>query len=64
MVGKIRTYQTDYLQDAQTIPIGGTGTANARLFAGAKEAGVVGINFPLVGSAATTSSSSSTISIS
>jgi YidC/Oxa1 family membrane protein insertase len=42
-------YQTDYLQDAQTIAIGGTGTANARLFAGAKEAGVVGINFPFAG---------------
>src|SRR3954447_22028586 len=42
-------YQADYLQDAQTIAIGGTGSANARLFAGAKEAGVVGINFPLAG---------------
>ena len=30
-------------------PIGGTISANARLFAGAKEASVVGINFPLVG---------------
>jgi YidC/Oxa1 family membrane protein insertase len=48
-VGKIRTYQTDYLQEPQTVPIGGTISANARLFAGAKEAGVVGINFPLVG---------------
>ena len=48
-VGKIRTYQTDYLQEPQTIAIGGTGSSNARLFAGAKEAGVVGINFPLVG---------------
>jgi len=47
-VGKIRTYQTDYLEDAQTIPAGGTATANTRLFAGAKEAGVVGINFPFV----------------
>ncbi len=46
LVGNVRTYQTDYLQDAQTIAIGGTGTANARLFAGAKEARVVGINFP------------------
>ena len=45
---KVR-YQTDYLQDAQTIAIGGTGSTNARLFAGAKEAGVVGINFPLAG---------------
>src|SRR5580692_453258 len=49
LVGTVRTYQTDYLQDAQTIAIGGTGSANARLFAGAKEASVVGINFPLVG---------------
>ena len=49
LVGTIRTYQTDYLQDAQTIAIGGTGSANARLFAGAKEAGVVGINFPIGG---------------
>jgi YidC/Oxa1 family membrane protein insertase len=45
-VGAIRTYQTDYLLDPQTVAIGGTGTANARLFAGAKEASVVGINFP------------------
>ncbi|MGD0851544.1 membrane protein insertase YidC, partial [Bradyrhizobium sp.] len=49
LVGTVRTYQTDYLQDAQTVAIGGTGSANARLFAGAKEASVVGINFPLVG---------------
>jgi YidC/Oxa1 family membrane protein insertase len=47
LAGTVRTYQTDYLQDAQTIPAGGTGTANARLFAGAKEAATVGINFPL-----------------
>jgi YidC/Oxa1 family membrane protein insertase len=49
LVGTVRTYQTDYLQDPQTIAIGGTATANARLFAGAKEASVVGINFPLAG---------------
>ncbi len=49
LVNGIRTYQTDYLQDGQTIAIGGTGSANARLFAGAKEASVVGINFPLGG---------------
>lgn len=48
-VGTNHNYQTDYLQDAQTLPIGGTISANARLFAGAKEASVVGINFPLVG---------------
>jgi YidC/Oxa1 family membrane protein insertase len=48
-LGNIRTYQTDYLEDPQTIPIGGTGSVNARLFAGAKEAGVVGLNFPILG---------------
>ena len=46
---RCRTYQTDYLLDPQTIALGGTGSTNARLFAGAKEASVVGINFPLVG---------------
>ncbi len=55
LTGTQRTYQTDYLQDAQTIAIGGTGTANARLFAGAKEAAVVGINFPLASASAATS---------
>src|SRR5881394_769718 len=49
LVGTVRSYQTDYLQDPQTIAIGGTASANARLFAGAKEASVVGINFPLAG---------------
>jgi YidC/Oxa1 family membrane protein insertase len=49
LVGTVRTYQTDYLEDPQTIGIGGTGSANARLFAGAKEASVVGINFPIGG---------------
>jgi YidC/Oxa1 family membrane protein insertase len=47
MKGATRTYQTDYLLDQQTIAPGATGSANARLFAGAKEAAVVGINFPL-----------------
>src|SRR6201999_1706498 len=51
LVGNVHTYQTDYLEDPQTIAIGGTGSASTRLFAGAKEAGVVGINFPLVGPA-------------
>jgi YidC/Oxa1 family membrane protein insertase len=41
-----RLYQVDYLQDPQTIAVGSTGSANARLFAGAKEANVVGVNFP------------------
>src|SRR5277367_4982625 len=49
LVGTARTYQTDYLEDPQTIAIGGTGSANARLFAGAKEVSVVGINFPIGG---------------
>src|ERR1700760_2203183 len=49
LVGNVRTYQTDYLQDAQTIAIGGTGSAHTRLFAGAKEASVVGLNFPIGG---------------
>ena len=48
-VGATHNYQTDYLQDPQTIAIGGSASANARLFAGAKEAKVVGINFPLAG---------------
>jgi YidC/Oxa1 family membrane protein insertase len=45
LVGTLRTYQADYLQVPQTIAVGGTGSANARLFAGVKEAGDVGINF-------------------
>src|SRR6202045_1364897 len=49
LVGAIRTYQTDYLEDPQTVAIGGPASANARLFAGAKEASVVGINFPFAG---------------
>ena len=41
-----QVYQTDYLLDPRTIAPGATGTADARLFAGAKEVSVVGINFP------------------
>ncbi len=41
LLGAIKTYQTDYLLDAQTIAPGATGTADARLFAGAKEVRVV-----------------------
>jgi YidC/Oxa1 family membrane protein insertase len=40
-LGSVPTYQTDYLLDAQTIAPGATGSANARLFAGAKEVTVV-----------------------
>jgi YidC/Oxa1 family membrane protein insertase len=46
VVGNLRTYQADYLAEPQTIAIGGSASVNARLFAGAKEVGVVGINFP------------------
>jgi YidC/Oxa1 family membrane protein insertase len=42
-----KTYQTDYLLDPVTVAPGATGSADARLFAGAKEVSVVGINFPL-----------------
>jgi YidC/Oxa1 family membrane protein insertase len=40
------TYQTDYLLDPVTVAPGATATADARLFAGAKEVSVVGVNFP------------------
>jgi len=40
-----KTYQTDYLLQPQTIAPGASGAADARLFAGAKEVSVVGINF-------------------
>jgi YidC/Oxa1 family membrane protein insertase len=46
-IGQIKTYQTDYLLEPRTIAPGGTGSADARLFAGAKEVTTVGINFPL-----------------
>lgn len=39
--GTQKTYQADYLLDQQTIQPGATGTANARLFAGAKETPLV-----------------------
>ncbi len=47
-IGTRKTYQADYLLDQQTIAPGATGKAQARLFAGAKEVAVVGINFPLL----------------
>jgi YidC/Oxa1 family membrane protein insertase len=40
-LGNIKTYQTDYLLDARTVQPGGTTTADARLFAGAKEVSVI-----------------------
>jgi len=39
--GNLKTYQTDYLGEQQTIAPGATGTADARLFAGAKEVSIV-----------------------
>jgi YidC/Oxa1 family membrane protein insertase len=47
MLGATKTYQTGYLLDRQTIAPGSAGSADARLFAGAKEVSVVGVNFPL-----------------
>jgi len=40
-LGTLKTYQTDYLLDGVTVAPGATGTADARLFAGAKEVAVV-----------------------
>ena len=48
-VGAIKTYQTGYLLDQQVISPGTTGSTNARLFVGLKEAAVVGIGYPLPG---------------
>jgi YidC/Oxa1 family membrane protein insertase len=47
--GAVKRYQADYMLGPQTIAIGGTGSVDARLFAGAKEASVVGMNFPIGG---------------
>jgi YidC/Oxa1 family membrane protein insertase len=46
----VNTYQTDYLSAPLTVAPGASGAADARLFAGAKEVSVVGINFPVGGS--------------
>ncbi|HEX3503635.1 MAG TPA: membrane protein insertase YidC [Xanthobacteraceae bacterium] len=43
----LQTYQTDYLAQPVTVAAGATGLADTRLFAGAKEVSVVGIDFPL-----------------
>jgi YidC/Oxa1 family membrane protein insertase len=40
-LGTLKTYQADYVQDAQTIEPGGTASATARLFAGAKEVAII-----------------------
>jgi YidC/Oxa1 family membrane protein insertase len=48
-VGNNHNYQTDYIEDAKTVAIGGSASVSTRLFAGAKEASVVGLNFPILG---------------
>jgi YidC/Oxa1 family membrane protein insertase len=40
-LGALKTYQADYVQEAQTIAPGGTATVAARLFAGAKEVAIL-----------------------
>ncbi|MGD9768771.1 MAG: membrane protein insertase YidC [Pseudolabrys sp.] len=40
-VGTLKTYQTDYLQDAQSVAPGATASVSTRLFAGAKEVNVL-----------------------
>jgi YidC/Oxa1 family membrane protein insertase len=45
-VGGLQTYQTDYRMQSRIIAPGATTSVDARLFAGAKEVSVVGINFP------------------
>ncbi len=40
-IGSVTTYQTDYLLDPQTIAPDATGSAESRLFAGAKEVSVI-----------------------
>ncbi|MBV8792451.1 MAG: membrane protein insertase YidC [Pseudolabrys sp.] len=40
-IGTTKTYQADYVRDAQTIAPGATGSTSTRLFAGAKEVAVV-----------------------
>ncbi len=40
-IGTLKTYQTDYLLDPVTVAPGATGSADARLFAGAKEVAIV-----------------------
>jgi len=40
-LGSIKTYQSDYLRGAETIPAGGVATNKTRLFAGAREVAIV-----------------------
>jgi YidC/Oxa1 family membrane protein insertase len=47
--GTQKSYQTDYLGEAQTVAPGASASTGTRLFAGAKEVAVVGINFGIFG---------------
>ncbi len=47
--GDKNNYQADYLMNALTVAPGATTSVETRLFAGAKEARIVGLNFPLFG---------------
>jgi YidC/Oxa1 family membrane protein insertase len=40
-LGTLKTYQANYVEDAQTVAPGGTASATARLFAGAKEVAIL-----------------------
>jgi YidC/Oxa1 family membrane protein insertase len=40
-LGTLKTYQADYVQDTRTVEPGGTASATARLFAGAKEVAIL-----------------------
>jgi YidC/Oxa1 family membrane protein insertase len=40
-LGTLKTYQADYVQDAQTVEPGSTASSTARLFAGAKEVAIL-----------------------
>jgi len=49
LVGTVRTYQTDYLQDPQTIAIGGTGSAQCAAVRRRQGSRRGRLNFPLGG---------------
>ena len=51
LAGPLKTYQTDYLAEPKTIAQGATGETSGRLFAGAKEVSVVGLNYGFFGDA-------------
>src|SRR5262249_48366519 len=45
LIGSVRAYQSDFLREPATLAPGGKASVQNRLFAGAKEVAVVGINF-------------------